>query len=259
MPDFISIPGGKEFAIPFLCLFIPLGTTQLIAPFLGAAKFERFCAYGGIEVFGSDIDRDIANFWYWMLKVPELVAELARLLEPLVDAERFYRRRDELDSLGLTPLRAAEWWLLNRASYNSGGLCAGYSQDRRDRLNNPGQFEALEAFYCPNLHVERLDYRDALRKYPDILAYLDPPYMLFSRLYRHSEIDHEELCSILCKRDRWMLSYGNQPEIKSLYKDFVIIDLSGLWHKGMGSSNYSSEILIVSPDIVVPEGFRMCA
>src|SRR5208283_908797 len=111
----------------------------------------------------------------------------------------------------------------------------------------------------PNLHVECLDYRQALRKYPHILAYLDPPYLLFTRLYRHNEINHQELCSILCKRNRWMLSYGNHPEIRNLYKEFEIIDLSGLWHKGMGRSNYSSEILIVSPDIVVPEGFKRCA
>ncbi|MBI4962454.1 MAG: DNA adenine methylase [Desulfomonile tiedjei] len=259
MPDFVSIPGAKELAIPFLWLFIPLGITQLVTPFLGAAKFERFCCSQGIEVFGSDIDPDIYNFWYWMLNAPLLMAELVTLLEPLMDSDRFYRRRDEIDSLDLSPLRAVEWWLLNRCSFNSGGLIAGYSQSRRAKLSNARCLRDMALFYCPNLHVEHLDYRAALLKYPDMFAYLDPPYILRSRLYPYSEIDHRELCSILSKRDRWILSYGNHPTIRSMYSDHTIIDLSGLWHKGMGRSNYSNEILIVSDDIVVPTGFKRCA
>src|SRR5271157_1551040 len=136
MPDFISIPGSKELAVPFISLFVPTGTTQIVSPFIGGAKLERHWAYLGIEMFCSDKDPDICNFWHWMKEDPLLVAEIATLLEPLIDSDRFYRLRDELDSLDLTPLRAVEWWLLNRCSFNSGGVISGYSQHRRWKLGN---------------------------------------------------------------------------------------------------------------------------
>lgn len=260
MRDFISIPGSKELATPYLWQFIPRGTTEMVCPFLGSAKFERWCASHGIETWGSDKDIDHTNFWRWMLKEPELMAELARLLEPLVDADRFERRKWELEDMELGPLRAVEWWLINRCSWNNGGLVTGYSGYMRNKLRNSRYFEAMEQFYCPNLHVERLDYREALKKRPDMLAYCDPPYKSYQMLYRHHLIDHGELHSILSKRDQWLLSYGKHPKILDLYKSFEIVDLSGLWHKGMGrGKGHTNEILIVSHDIVIPDGFKRCA
>ena len=83
------------------------------------------------------------------------------------------------------------------------------------------------------------------------MAYLDPPYLISSNnLYglrgdAHKGFDHEELAVIiLWKRDKWVLSYNDCPEIRELYKHAQILETK--WAYSMGNRKKSEELLIIN-------------
>ena len=47
----------------------------------------------------------------------------------------------------------------------------------------------------------------------------------------HAGFDHQGLHDILCRRSGWLMSYNNCEEIRSLYKDYEIIEV--VWAMGM--------------------------
>jgi DNA adenine methylase len=86
----------------------------------------------------------------------------------------------------------------------------------------------------------------------DCLFYLDPPYFLEgarSSLYgdegdMHEYFPHLALFSTLRERENWILSYNDCAEIRQLYRDYLIHEVS--WAYGMNKSKKSSEIIITN-------------
>ena len=84
------------------------------------------------------------------------------------------------------------------------------------------------------------------------LIFLDPPYYLEnSKLYgkngdMHENFNHMQLYKFLesNKKLKWIMTYNNCDYIKSLYKDFKIIDVD--WNYGMNKTKKSSEIVIIN-------------
>jgi DNA adenine methylase len=59
--------------------------------------------------------------------------------------------------------------------------------------------------------------------------YLDPPYYVKGDMLYQAKMDdfhHSKMADILSKRSNWVLSYDDCPEIRNLYKDNQIIDVS---------------------------------
>ena len=84
------------------------------------------------------------------------------------------------------------------------------------------------------------------------MLYLDPPYLIQSKLYGkkgdlHKNFDHVGLAKILKKRNNWILSYNNSKEIHELYSDYIILYPD--WKYGMSRNKSSREVLILSHDI----------
>ena len=85
------------------------------------------------------------------------------------------------------------------------------------------------------------------------LIFLDPPYNLEkkSKLYgnngdMHENFNHQLLFELIKTKRNWIMSYNNCDYIKSLYKDFIIIDVN--WSYGMNHNKKSLEIVIISND-----------
>ncbi len=107
----------------------------------------------------------------------------------------------------------------------------------------------LAQFRSECLKVERLDYRDAFARYPDMFCYLDPPYWNGQKLYgrkgdMHDGFDHEGLAHRLWRRNGWVLSYNDCPEVRALYRGYCIVEPD--WTYGMsGNGNRRSRELLI--------------
>jgi DNA adenine methylase len=81
-------------------------------------------------------------------------------------------------------------------------------------------------------------------------VYADPPYwvkgdMLYPE--QMSSKDHETLAFLLLDRHNWVLSYDDCPEVRAMYQDCKIIDLSARYCINGKKDNWEhkNELLIV--------------
>ena len=90
-----------------------------------------------------------------------------------------------------------------------------------------------------------MDFTDAIAQHKDSFLYLDPPYKSKYSLYgykgsMHKGFDHAALAAMLKKRDRWILSYNDCPEIRELYKGtpFFRLPVSTVYQHAVRQMNY---------------------
>ncbi len=243
----LRFPGGKARAVSAILLLIPSNINELISPFIGGGSIEIALASFGVKVFGFDNFDPLVIFWNELLTNPERLANNAEHYYPLSKVQ-FYNLQKKT---GATPLESATiFYILNRASFSgatlSGGMTPGHPRFTKSSI------EYLRKFKCPNLSVEKQDFRITLQEYEEQFLYLDPPYLIKSNLYgkngnMHKNFNHESLYSILRNREKWVLSYNNCSEIKDIYSDFRII--KPRWKYGMSNDKNSRELIILSNDI----------
>jgi site-specific DNA-adenine methylase len=257
VPHIFQIPGSKRQGKRVIRKFIPSTWTTLIAPFLGAGWVERDCAEAGMRVFGSDANELQINLWDQVLRNPNIVADLIERYAPFVRNKNVYvALAGVVGSVTSPEVRAATYQIVSHLSYAAMGANGPYSKTKHAAYVNGFKryVEAVREFRCLNLSVEWCDYRDALSRRPGVPAYLDPPYDSISSDRWYGWFDHEALCDVLTKRDApWICSYGATPRILDLYRDFTIVDLSGMWTHPIRKQK-GDEILILSHDIPLPEG-----
>jgi DNA adenine methylase len=171
---------------------------------------------------------------------------------------------------------AAQYYIVNRTSFSGATTSGGWSWKASwARLTN-STLKNLKNFKVENFEVRHACFKESIANHPDAFLYLDPPYMLKKewipehtdertgkivggywmdrdKLYGkdgdlHSSFDHQGLYNILIKRENWILSYNDSPEIRDLYKNYEVIEtdwsygMKNVSTKKMGSS---SEILII--------------
>jgi DNA adenine methylase len=160
---------------------------------------------------------------------------------------------------------ATEFYVLNRTSYSGNPLAVGMARwkfsdgtpDINPRFTN-SSVERLNNFKIKKrfLSVKYLDFKKSIKKDKSDLMYLDPPYMIKSKIYDSKDkegnlenFDHEGLAKILKKdkKKKWILSYNNTNSIKKLYGDYKI--LKPKWAYGMSNEKKSREILIFSTEV----------
>ena len=218
----------------------------MCSPFLGGANFELYAASRGVEVFGSDIWEPLIQFWHTIQKDPKRVAEIVWTHYP-GNKEKYKELKAAYDTIEDEFEKAACFFALNRMAHLAITFGSYRSTKYREGFT-PITIGLLEKFHAPRLHIERLDYRDALKKHEDMITYLDPPYLVESNFYGkkgelHEGFDHEELCSILKKRKGWMLSYNNCDAIKEMYADYKILHPKWVYKMNGKESN---ELLILN-------------
>ena len=246
----LRYPGGKTRATQIIISQFPPETDKICSPFFGGGSVELALMNKGVAVFGSDIFSPLVDFWQEVLKDPVELSNKVQKYYPL-SRSKFYNLQKGYRSLPDKIERAAVFFVLNRSSFSgttlSGGMSPGHPRF------NQSAIERLRNFRSAGLKVRNVDYKVALRENPKMMAYLDPPYLIASdNLYgakgdAHKGFNHEELASILRKRDRWVLSYNDCSEIRELYKYARI--LKPEWKYGMSNSKKSVELLIISPDL----------
>lgn len=222
---------------------------------LGKSKIDSFEVY-------NDFDRNLANLFRCMKeRTMATIRELGfchlNSREDFCATRRFFEdgRFDDqymLEELKLTEImfppleadelkeirlritkdydvrRAAMYLKLLRYSYASS--CESYLSKPFDIRKLFGLIKELQNRLA-NVVVENQDFEKLIRHYdrPDSFFYLDPPYYATEDMYDVSFnwSDHVRLCETLKSiQGKFLLSYNDCPEIRSLYKDFSIFDFT---------------------------------
>ena len=242
-------PGGKTRAVDFVIKLIPENVGKICSPFFGGGSIEIACAAKGIRVLGYDVFEPLTEFWNCVQNEREALASEVEKYFPL-KKEKFYELQASQTKFKTKLERAAVFYVLNRSSYSGSTLSGGMSPEHpRFTMSS---IERLRDFYNPNFQVEQLDFKQSILKHPKTFLYLDPPYLIKSRLYgkkgsTHKNFDHAALAKLLSKRANWILSYNNCPEIREIYKDYRI--LFPKWKYGMSNNKNSKEALVLSKDL----------
>ncbi len=260
----LRYPGGKSRAVKEIYKYIePLGTKTLCSPFFGGGSLEIYCAQKGIHVYGYDNFRPLVDFWHWILEDPNRLADAVEKYHPLKPREKFYElQKKHTEEENSSFQRAVMFYVLNRTSFSgstlSGGMASGGGDDNPRFTKS--SIERLRNFRVDNLSVKCLHFVDSINRHPDILLYLDPPYLIESKLYGvkgdlHKDFDHVGLAKILKNREKWILSYNNSDEIQKIYEGFQFVIPK--WAYGMSKDKKSREILILSNDISIQEEMKL--
>ena len=222
----LSYPGSKLKLPPFIRKQYSsfLKHKEVCSPFLGGGSLELVLSSSGVRVYGSDIDDLLVNFWNEMLKHPSDVVDLfTELWKHKEDNLQWFDEVREYDSL----MKAGVYWLVNQCSFR--GLTFADNRGcflRPPKCRHLGLIEQHRNFNSPNLSVEYLDFREALKKYEQMPAYIDPPYMSPHKFYgavSNENFDHDGLFDILKDRKQpWLLSYDNYDSVKEMYGSFHI-------------------------------------
>ena len=242
----LRYPGGKSRAVSAIMRLVPSDTTRIWSPFLGGGSVELACAAQGIRVFGSDLFEPLVNFWNHLLDDPFQLADAVEDYLPL-PKHRFYELQKFFMEISDPLERAAVFFVLNRASY-SGATLAGGMSPGHPRFTE-SSIQRLRNFRSDRFEVRHCDYREAIVDAPDEFMYLDPPYIIESKLYgykgdMHTDFDHEVLAQILRTKSNWILSYNDSEEVRQLYEGYNILTPS--WVYGMATDKRSREVLIIN-------------
>ena len=248
----LRYPGGKSRAVSIILPYIPEGTTEICSPFFGGGSVELALMAKRVSIFGSDLFAPLVNFWQQVIKHPKELADRVQKYFPLSHT-KFYTLQKEYVTIQNKLEQAAVFYVINRCSFSGimtfqSGVSPGhprFTQSSIDKLRN---------FRSIGLKVRKMDYKDSLRKYKNMMAYLDPPYLIENNnLYGykgslHKNFDHIKLAEILCKRGNWILSYNKCPQVEEMYSYAKI--LTPKWRHSMSKKKKVQELLIISPDIV---------
>jgi DNA adenine methylase len=280
----LRYPGGKSRAVNTLKDYIPSGTKTLCSPFFGGGSLEIYCAQMGIRVYGYDYFQPLVDFWQWLLKDPQKLANAVEKFRPLKSSEVFYDLQKNHVNAKDSFERAVEFYVLNRTSFSGSTLSGGLSRvpenieaETKEDINprfTKSSIDRIRDFEIENLSVKFLDFKKSIKNHPNDLLYLDPPYLVESKLYGkkgnlHKGFDHEGLRKILKNRGKWILSYNDSETIRDMYEGFQFKKVE--WAYGMKNvgkrdvkkrdvkkrdvkkkkMGKSQEILIISNDIQI--------
>ena len=243
----VPYPGGKWYARGVIGSRLPFMTGEVVSPFLGGGSVELWLSERGVRVHGSDIWGALVNLWQHALSSPGVVADLVEREYTPPCLEHYEKAGAVLAEAPGGIEEAAAFYAVARMSYNGLSSYSGYSSAKK-RLT-PLQVERLRRFSAPGLDVQVRDWRESLEEWPDLVAYLDPPYPQGRRnLYQgHREFTAETLVPELRVRSApWLLSYPDLPDVREAFSWARVEPVS--WMGSMkfvdGGRRWLSEVLV---------------
>ena len=247
----LRYPGGKTRGMSQILPHLT-GHDVVVSPFFGGGVLEIALARRGVRVHAYDAMEPLVNFWDWVKRDPMKLADMVGRYQN-VDREEYYRMRNDLRDYFFYPgiMNAAKFFVTNRLSFG-GVFSSGYSYHAAKRTDMLSGAEKIRNFNFPDtLTVEQQDFADTLNKHREEFLYCDPPYMnakavLYGfRGELHKNFDHEKLQRLLSQRNKWVLSYGDCPEVRQMYSGHQQTSLN--WKYGKDGT-VGNELLILSGD-----------
>lgn len=229
-------PGGKTWLVPLFRRWMKSFDVRpgvLIEPFVGGgiisltAAFERLAD----DIIMVELDEQIASVWESILdgNASWLAKEILSFTLNHETAKTVFAQRS-------TSKRKLAFQTILKNRINHGGILAEgsgiikngengkgihsrwYPQTIAKRIQNIEFFSKYIRFYHADAFQIMAEYKDK----PNVVYFIDPPYTAGgkragSRLYNHSEVDHEKLFEF-CKtlRGDFLMTYDNAEEVHEL-------------------------------------------
>lgn len=278
----LRYPGGKAKLYPFFADLIRrnrLFGSHYCEPYAGGAGLAiRLLSAGFVErVSINDIDSSIHAFWTSALRRTDEFCALIQRTPVTID--EWYRQREVWragDADNELELGFSAFFLnrTNRSGIIEGaGPIGGYAQDGTWRLDarfiKEKQIENLKSLerYAPQIELsnrDAMEYTKDIIDQNDKLIYLDPPYFVKGhKLYKnfYNPADHAGIADFLAKNSasKWIVSYDDVPEIRTLYSPRIPISYS--LNYSAGKKTIGTEVIFLSDPLEAPliEGFETAA
>jgi DNA adenine methylase len=246
MNSFISWIGGKKLLRKAILEQFPeTGTFDRYIEVFGGAAWLLFSrdSHAKMEVY-NDINGELVNLFRVVKYHPDSLQK--ELDWTLMSREMFF---DAIQpARGLTDIqRAARFWIAIKESFVTD--CHSFGVHGRDMI------KALELLQEASVRlnrvvIEHLDFEHLLKTYDRTMAlfYLDPPYYDAEKYYpdRFQPEDHTRLKAALDNiKGRFILSYNDCPEIRTLYEGYSIVEAERLDNLTVKSQSRRYKELII--------------
>lgn len=253
--------GSKSHASKPLSRLVPMTTTKMVSPFFGSGVFETFMTGRNVYIYGSDLFEPVVNLWNHLLVDGNEISKLARQI--LTESNREELRefqKGKYFQIKDKKKQAAMFFNFTLLSWNGMpmvntireySMVDGYPVIGGNAENVTYFYKRIEKFYNPHIEVVCSDYEKQLERFPNMFAYLDPPYPNVGNLYGsskeyHEEFDHERLRDVLKERDSlWILSYNEDPLIFELYDSDDFIIRKQWWWQLTNNKKPGGEVVII--------------
>ena len=249
--------GGKSRATKYLFEQFPdTPIEEYREPFLGggsmAIEFTR--RYPDTPVWVNDKFYELYCFWTVLRDAPsDLVSTLLAAKQRAGDTEGHRALFDEckafLADTSRADIFAIAWrfWVVNKCGF-SGLIASGFSAQASQSNFSEKNIRALLHYgeHIKNWRITNLDYSELLSGETNTLIYLDPPYAKVGKdgksfVYGknagdiHKAFNHDDFCDDMKHVEgNAMISYDDNPLIKSMYKDWRedVYSLTYTMHSG---------------------------
>ena len=265
--------GSKNKLLPILIPYLdPLLTnsTSFVEPFVGGGSvvLEIAQKYPKLKLFVNDGDQWVAAFW-------KIVSGPSKRLQELLDALNLVPDLKTFQTLSKTPTEgileaAVKAIFFNRTTFSglikrdsSGKMISspigGWKQKSKYKVNCRYNYKKLKQkiLNCHELLAGRTEVSNVdFSQYDplintDLPTYLDPPYVIKGGMLYNENMNleqHQQLAQILQNRKNWVASYDDCSEIKELYKNNKIIELSAKYTINGAKKNWTNKNeLIILP------------
>jgi DNA adenine methylase len=247
--------GGKKLLRSHIAKLIPEDINFYIEVFGGAAWILLYKNKWARNEVYNDLDNRLVNLFMQLKWHTEVVVQE---YEFMLNSRSLFDQIKE--NKGITEIqKAARFLFLLKNSFGSLGSHFGTSKKSggaalgsRENLVNKLRLinKRLDKVVIENKSYEEIiDYYDEETNF----FYCDPPYYHGSTYDNSKKFDHKNLRNLLTEiSGRFLLSYDNCPEVKELYKDFNIIEITR--SKGINSKAADKdyhELIISNYDISI--------
>ena len=252
----LRYPGGKTRACKIIDEILqeyyePTQFDTLVSPFFGGGSFEFYVQHKyGYKLEVNDKFQPLYHFWQQAKTNNTALCAALRQI-PTVTKEQFTTYRQEIMQQTDPLQQAVAYFIINRCSFSGATLSGGFSAEASAKRYTKSSVDRVAALNLSGVEFTNIDFAPVIQAAPaSALLFLDPPYYLNkkSKLYgnngdMHENFDHQKLYDVLKTKKNWLLTYNNCDYIKTLYKDYTILEVD--WTYGMNKTKASSEVIIL--------------
>lgn len=229
----LRYPGGKQRLAPLLVSMLPPNIQEYREPMVGGGHVFFAAKTAGVaqEYWISDIYLPLINFYRLARDENENLRESLEGFKCHIEKCRLW-----VSSLKNGTLQGGDaFFIANRCTYSGTVEMGGFSPTAfhgRFTQSSIDRIKPLERF-LKDVLITYGDYKTVLKADGDgVFIFLDPPYFdEGAGLYKHGKFNHVQLAiSLKACPHKWMLTYGDHPVIRELYKDFRIVELDSKYN-----------------------------